>query len=181
MMPPSSFNLPPGCTPADIDRHFGGDDSYSYIVDVPGDLYFDPIGHCTIQSARRCAREVGGVVINADTNTVIYGHCSACAGDADNLHAGKCPACTKEAIDATATGAPEPEWARVARAWLRDIGAKAGLPFVGAALPTREQRLATLADSDTRAAYIDASTARIVAHTRRVMASATDESEDVKW
>jgi hypothetical protein len=64
------------------------------------------------------------------------------------------------------------------------------------ALPTREERLAKLRadlreqfgmpeeppqDADTRAAYIDASTAQIVAHTRRVVASATDESEDVQW
>jgi hypothetical protein len=54
-------------------------------------------------------------------------------------------------------------------------------PNFGAALPTRDERMAKMADANTRAAYINASTARIVAHTRRVVASATDESEDVQW
>jgi hypothetical protein len=134
------------------------------------------VSHFTISGAKRHADEVGGVVLD-EKNAVIYGHCRECecGWDAAKMREGHCPECTKAAIDAA--GTPEPAWVNDARAWLRDIGANAGLPFVGAALPTREERLAKLADADTRAAYIAASTARIVAHTRRVVASATDEEQ----
>ena len=69
----SSFNLPPGTTTADIDRHFGGDDSQDapYLVDVPTDIYFQMVPHITLQSAQRHAREVGGVVLDAATNDQI--------------------------------------------------------------------------------------------------------------
>lgn len=142
----SSYNLPPGCTNADIDRHFGSDsdEDAPYYVDVPGDLYFSPVGHITFASAKRHAREVGGVVLD-DTKAervVIYGPCSDCGDGSDRLLNGRCPECTREAVNAAEI--PEQAWVNDARAWLRNLDLPSGLPMVGAALPSREERLAKI-------------------------------------
>jgi hypothetical protein len=123
-----------------IDRHFGGDDAYPedgpYTVDVPGDLSFSQVGHFTISGAKRHADEVGGVVLD-EKNAVIYGHCRECGDgwDSAEMRDGHCPECTNAIADATERS--NPAFSNDARAWLRDIGAPAGLPFVGAALKGR--------------------------------------------
>lgn len=138
----SSFNLPPGCTTAMIDRAFGGDDAQDapYLVDVPGNIYFEPVSHISLKSAKRNASAVGGVVEETATGKRLYAPCT-CGDyhDAEHLRQGRCPECTLAALN-TAGVKPEPAWVNDARAWLRDIGANAGLPFVGAALKGNHDR-----------------------------------------
>lgn len=129
----------------------------------PEEIYGDRLGGYT---GRRCP-DTG--YIDAPTDWAKCGHpqcseefdadledggarCGSCGvGICDN-HAHRvpeggrkpwCADCVKGWLDDEAA-LPQAEQHQEARAWLRDIGANAGLPFFGAALPTREERLAKL-------------------------------------
>ena len=142
-----SYNLPAGVTPADIDRHFGGNDAPDdtpYIVDRPLDIHFEPMSFYLISDAKRAAESNDAVVIDADKGEIVYS-VAPCGDYADvaNMLDGRCDICVAHWVDS----APESPQKQAAYAWLRDRGI-AKLPFVGAALPKREERLANLTEDD---------------------------------
>lgn len=129
----SSFNLPAGVTPADIDRHFGGEDhpdDNPYIVDRPLDIHFEPLAFYLLSDAKRAAESNDAVVISTNTNEIIY-QPAPCGDFADvaNVLNGRCNLCVADWADT----APESPEKQTALAWLRDRGI-AKLPTVGAAL-----------------------------------------------